>query len=272
MKVGIIGGSGMLGTELMKVFPGAYNLRPPHGIENAPQLASYLDHYDIVINTAALLMDTCESNPNRAFEVNYIGAHNLAMLCRYRGMRLIHISTNYVFNGRKWTGYTPSDFPDPLSVYGYSKWMGECAIRDEIERGLSATIVRLGMIYGHAPCRGKVGGRQFVSDLLHKTTPLTYYIDQRMNPINTADAADAISRIVSSYNLPVMHVGSANECSYYEFAREILHLAGDKRWVEPILSPINSKRPLNGVLIPSVSTPTWQESLRRYFISRPEGA
>ena len=159
MKIGIIGGSGMLGTELMKVFPGAENIT-----HNAWPIESFTFdcHYDLLINTAAYHeISECEKHPNQAFAVNYIGARNLAAVCTPH-TRLIHISTNMVFDGRKWTAYEPTDAPNPPNVYGYSKWLGECAIRDQIEKGLKATIVRIGPIYGHTPCRGKIGNRQFV--------------------------------------------------------------------------------------------------------------
>ena len=164
MRVGIIGGNGMLGTELMKVFPGAINLTHKKiSVETwACDWSWGLGVFDLLINTAAFHeVGECEKFPNRAFEVNYIGAQNVARWCKSWGIRLIHISTNMVFNGRKWNAYDPTDQCDPQNVYGYSKWLGECAIRDEIEKGLKATIVRLGPIYGHAPCRGK-NGRQFV--------------------------------------------------------------------------------------------------------------
>jgi dTDP-4-dehydrorhamnose reductase len=268
MKIGIIGGNGMLGTELMKAFPGAVDIAH----KRCPIEISALDlpWFDLVINTAAFHdVAECEKHPNRAFEVNYVGARNLAKLCAYRGMRLIHISTNMVFNGHKWLAYGPTDHCDPLNVYGYSKWLGECAIRDEMERGLQAMIVRLGPIYGHAPCRGK-NGRQFVTDLLNKKGPLAYPIDQRVNPISCADAARAIVDLSSTGGLPIAHVGSNNECSWYEFARHILHQKNDPRPIEPVLT--RDKRPLNGVLRPSLVTPTWQESLTGYFSSRPESA
>ena len=277
MKVAIIGGNGMLGTELMKVFPGAGNLN--HGvlrIEGSPNNWP-LDVFSsgLIINTAAFHeVGECEKFPNRAFEVNYIGVRNLARVCKSYCIRLIHISTNMVFNGRKWTAYDPTDDPDPQSVYGYSKWLGECAIRDEITNcDLKATIVRLGPIYGHAPCRGK-NGRQFVSDLLAKAQagkPLAYPCDQIVSPISCADAAEAIRSLVDMEDRPVVHVGSENSCSWFEFAREILRQAVIDRPIETTLTT-DPKRPKMGALRPSLKTPRWQDSLAGYFSSRPVGA
>lgn len=261
MKVGIIGGNGMLGTELMKVFPGAVNItHEMWPIESQP---NFWVSFDIIINTAAFHeIGECEKFPNRAFEVNYIGARNVAHYCQAMETRLIHISTNMVFDGRKWASYLPSDPCNPQNVYGYSKWLGECAIRDEIESGLKATIVRLGPIYGHSPCRGK-NGRQFVSDLLAKArsgAPLAYPCDQTVNPISCADAADAIRALIDMEDRPVVHVGSSDRCTWYEFAREILHMQGIDR---PIEATTSNGRML--ALQPSLKTPTWRESLKRYF-------
>ncbi len=175
--------------------------------------------------------------------------------------------TNMVFDGLKWCAYEPSDIPNPLNVYGYSKWLGECAIRDEItNRDLKATIVRLGPIYGHAPCRGK-GGRQFVSDLLAKAArgeKLAYPCDQTVNPISCADAAEAIRALVDMEDRPVVHVGSQNNCSWHEFAHAILAQTVGDRHVEATLTR-DPKRPHMGALRPSLKTPSWQESLTGYF-------
>ena len=269
MRVAIIGGNGMLGTELMKVFPGATSLTHEDvEIEYYEEVAENCEGYDLIINTAAFHeVGECEKFPNRAFVANYVGARNLARACCLSCTRLLHISTNMVFNGRKWSAYEPSDIPDPLNVYGYSKWLGECAIRDEItNHDLKATIVRLGPIYGHAPCRGK-GGRQFVSDLLAKAeagTPLAYPCDQTINPLSCADAAEAIRALVDMEDRPVVHVGSHDNCSWHSFAGQILHMRGLKNPIEPVTTR-DPKRPLMGALRPSLKTPSWLESLEGYF-------
>ena len=270
MRVGVIGGNGMLGTELMKVFPGAVNITHNMlSVEHCP-CSIVLPPFDLIINTAAFHdVGECEKFPNQAFAVNFIGARNLAKWCNLYQTRLIHISTNMVFDGRKWCAYDPTDPCNPINVYGYSKWLGECAIRDEIEKGLKATIVRLGPIYGHAPCRGKKG-RQFVSDLLTKAktgAALAYPCDQTVNPISCADAAEAIRALVDMEDRSVTHVGSNNYCTWYEFARAVLHAQSIEKPIEPTVTT-DPRRPLMGVLRPSLKTPTWQESLVRYFSSR----
>lgn len=276
MKVAIIGGLGMLGTELMRFFPHATNI--PHDLIAVEKItAPVLDGFDLVINCSAYHdVEECEKHPSRAFEVNYLGAHRLAEVCQHLEIDLVHISTNMVFNGLKWSPYVPSDDPAPLNVYGYSKWMGECAIRDQMERGLKALIVRLGPIYGHAPCRGK-GGRSFVSNVIKmakENKTLSFPLDQTVNPVSAADAAGAIDLMVFRDEdfTGVQHVGSDNTCSWYEFAREVIHTEGIKTEVNPVFSHGPVKRPSNGVLKPSLKMPTWQDSLSRYFKSRSEGA
>lgn len=274
MKIAIIGGQGMLGSELLKVFPHATNI--PHSVAPVEHMtAAIVDGFETVINCAAYHdVEECEKHPHRAFEVNFIGAHALACACRQADARLVHISTNMVFNGQKWTPYDPTDNPEPLNVYGYSKWMGECAIREQVEKGLYAKIIRLGPIYGHAPCRGK-GGRQFVTGVIERAKKheiLSYPIDQTVNPISAADAADYIDFLMETDDQTINHVGSDNTCSWYEFAREILHLADLKTEINPSFTNSLVRRPLNGILRPSLKTCTWQDSLARYFRSRPEGA
>jgi dTDP-4-dehydrorhamnose reductase len=270
MKVGIIGGSGMLGTELMKMFPGSINI--PHKFLDVKDLSFCpipFWQFGLLINTAAFHdVAECEKFPNESFAVNYIGARNLARICRIYNIRLIHISTNMVFNGRKDTAYTTDDLCDPLNIYGYSKWLGECAIKDEVAKGgLKATIVRLGPIYGHAPCRGK-NGRQFVSSLLAKAAtgaPLSYPCDQIVNPISCADAAAAIRNLMDEKVEGVAHVGSKDNCSWYQFAGEILAQSGSQFTSLEAITTTDPKRPLMGALQPSLKTPSWQESLAGYF-------
>ena len=275
MKIAIIGGLGMLGTDLCNIYRTATNI--PHDVVAVEKItAPVLDGFDVVINCSAYHdVKKCEDHPSRAFEVNYLGAHRLAEICRHLNIRLIHFSTNMVFNGKKWDAYDPTDSPDPKQVYGYSKWMGECAIRDQIEHGLYATIIRLGPVYGHAPCRGK--GRNFVTTVLNlargKKT-MSFPLDQTVNPLSTLDVSEAVSWVIADRAecRSIIHLGSHNSCSWYEFAREILHLHGLTNDVNPVFTEGGVKYPINGVLRPSLQMPTWQDSLSRYFSTGPEAA
>ena len=274
MKIAMIGGLGMLGSDLQKIYLSATNI--PHDLIPVEKItAPVLDGFEVVINCSAYHdVRKCEDHPNRAFEVNYIGVRGLAEICHRLGIRLIHFSTNIVFNGKKWHAYEPTDIPDPKTVYGYSKWLGECAIRDQIQHGLVANIIRLAPIYGHSPCRGK--GRNFVTTVLklaQEKKPLSFPLDQTVNPLSTVDVAEAVSWVIANRDPhPVIHLGSSNSCSWYEFAREILHLNGLSNEVNPIFTEGSVKYPINGVLQPTLQTPTWQDSLSRYFSSEPEAA
>ena len=277
MKIAIFGGEGMLGTELCKIWHTAVSI--PHKVISVENVtAPVLDGFDVVINCAAYHdVDKCEHNPNRAFETNYLGPRNLAYACRKLDIRLLHMSTNMVFNGQQATPYATVDRCDPKTVYGYSKWLGECAILEEIAHGLSATIIRLPPIYGHAPNRGK--GRNFVSTvrrLAAENKAMTFPLDQMVNPLFTLDVVECLYWSILAENsfgrLPIVHLGSSNSASFYEIAREILNLEGLKNPISGVFSPRGCKYPLNGVLKPSLVVPTWQESLQRYFINEPEAA
>ena len=135
MKIVIIGADGQLGMDLMDVFS---DLNPipqtisDFRVENFESVNQTLTTIkpDVVINTAAYhKVDDCEKNPDISFQVNAIGAFNLAKITESLGVQLVHISTDYVFDGAKQAPYIESDLPNPLNVYGVSKLAGEHLIR-----------------------------------------------------------------------------------------------------------------------------------------------
>lgn len=183
-----------------------------------------------VLNCAAYTdVDGCETNGDRAEAVNAAGAGHLAEGCRVAGSLLVHYSTDFVFDGMSRTPYRPDDQCQPLSAYGRSKLHGEIAIR---ESGCRYLIVRTSWLYG--PC-----GRNFVEAILGRVRaggPLRVVNDQTGRPSYTADLADATWRLLDAGAGGVVHFANSGECSWHEFAREIVRISGCDLPVEPISS------------------------------------
>ena len=168
MKVAIIGANGQLGMDLMKVFADVQPVSLTHNdiqIESLDSVSRTLSTLKptLVINTAAYhKVDDCEKNPERSFQVNAIGALNLAKISEDQKFELLHISTDYVFDGSKKAPYVESDLPRPLNVYAASKLAGEHFVQAYAPRNF---VVRSSGLYGHSPCRAK-GGRNFIETML----------------------------------------------------------------------------------------------------------
>ncbi|MBD5655028.1 MAG: NAD(P)-dependent oxidoreductase, partial [Candidatus Eremiobacteraeota bacterium] len=151
MNVVIIGASGQLGSDLMAAFADVRPAGVDHkmfDIEHGASISKLLLRYkpDVVINTAAFHnVEHCETRPDRAFAVNTLGVDDLAAQCAAAGVALVHVSTDYVFDGRATRPYREDDAPNPLSVYGISKYAGELCVHRNLDR---AFIVRTSGLYG----------------------------------------------------------------------------------------------------------------------------
>jgi len=170
MKVAVLGGNGQLGQDAVAAFRAAGDdaVSLSHQdveIASAESVKSVLENIrpEIVINTAAFHhVDKCEADPATAFSVNGIGARNVAQATDSLGSKLVHISTDYVFDGSKRTPYVEQDSALPLNVYGNTKLSGEGFVRTLNPRHF---VVRVSAIYGTQPCRAK-GGLNFVELML----------------------------------------------------------------------------------------------------------
>ena len=166
MKVVVIGATGQLGSDLVKVFEDVIPLT--HRDIEVTDLSSceILKELkpDVVINTAAYhKTDECEENPEKSFLVNSVGARNIALICKEIGAIDVYISTDYVFDGSKGESYTEEDVPDPINVYGVSKYAGEILTRNICDRYY---IVRVASLFGIAGASGK--GGNFVETMIKK--------------------------------------------------------------------------------------------------------
>jgi dTDP-4-dehydrorhamnose reductase len=283
MKILLIGSKGQLGSDLFRTFSAERHEVVP--VDHAsvdvcdPKLTEELVgamRPELVLNTAAFhRVEECEQQPLRAFEVNGIGALNLARACARSRAVLVHFSTDYVFDGQNRIPYTESDFPSPLNVYGASKVAGESLIANNAERYF---IVRTCGLYGHAGSSGK--GGNFVETMLRKATEgstIRVVNDQILTPTATADLARAIGELTKTEAFGLYHVSCEDACSWYDFAREIFVLQKiqvDLLPVETKYFPSPVKRPPYSVLSKSrlhklgLSVPQWRDSLDRYLRAR----
>jgi dTDP-4-dehydrorhamnose reductase len=169
-------------------------------------------------------VENCENEPESAYAVNAIGVRNLAAVTRGLGATLIHISTDYVFDGKSETPYIEDDVPVPLQVYGNSKLAGEFFARTLNPRYF---VLRTSALYGRHPCRAK-GGQNFV-DLMLKLARTRGRVrvvnDEFVSPTPTAVLARQIVRLSRCNDYGLYHATSEGHCSWHEFAREIFSLS-----------------------------------------------
>jgi dTDP-4-dehydrorhamnose reductase len=225
---------------------------------------------DVVINCAAFHnLDVCEAQPDRAWTVNVRAVRDLAL----RAPRLVHLSTNYVFDGRRDAPYGEHELPAPLSIYALTKLAGEHAA---LAYGTRPLVVRAAGLYGLHGSASK--GGNFVQRMLSRAREqgtLKMVADQRLQPTFTADLAAAIVDALERDATGVVHLTADGECSWHEFTVAIMGLAGVDVPVEPISTTTASggvDRPLNGVLarpradalgLPALRP--WREQLEDYM-------
>lgn len=293
MHIAIIGADGQLGTDVVSALSGHELTRyvePGRERDDAVGL-DVTDRAAVmaaigrvrpqwVVNTAAMTnVDACESAVVAAVEVNAAGARNVAEACAAAGATLIHISTDYVFDGGKETAYTETDPPHPINVYGMTKLMGEWYVESACA---SHYIVRSSGLYGRTPAVGK-GGANFVETMLRlagERDRLTVVNDEVLTPTFAEDLARQLGAIMDKRPpFGVYHATNAGRCSWFEFAREIFRVAGVGVTVEPISSAAwkaPARRPANSVLENAAlaahgcnAMPEWRDALSRYLAGRP---
>lgn len=255
MKVLVTGASGQLGQALQFIAPQYINMEfvfagsDEGDICNALKLKALFDKHrpDFCINTAAYTaVDKAESEPDAAQRINVNGTANLAQTCKDYGTTLIHISTDFVFDGSKNTPYTEEDIANPQSVYGMTKRDGETAIIEIIEQYY---IVRTSWVYSQF-------GNNFMKTMLRLAQDrdsLSVVSDQFGTPTNAVDLADAILKIIVSgkKEYGIYNFSNEGETSWYGFAKKIFEVNNITIDLKPIPTsayPTPATRPSYSVL------------------------
>jgi dTDP-4-dehydrorhamnose reductase len=274
MRALITGGDGQLAADLRSVLGADTHSfgRDELDITDTAALERVFAEVDpdVVFNCAAFHnVDACEREPARAFEVNVAAVAELARRSRY----LVHISTNYVFDGRRAEPYREEELPCPRSIYALTKLAGEHAALAYAERAL---VIRTAGLYGLAGSASK--GGNFVQRMIARAREqgfLRMVADQRLQPTFTADLAPAIVAAVELEAHGIVHLTAAGACSWRDFTVAIMELAGLDVPVEPTTTTIAAgapDRPRNGVLArpraDAIGLPllrAWEEALADYM-------
>jgi dTDP-4-dehydrorhamnose reductase len=276
MKVMIIGATGLLGKALTREWTGDdviglgsrdVDIRDAQSVGQAVS-ANRPDW--IVLAAAYTDVDGCESNRDLAFAVNRDGPVNVAAAAKSCGARLLFLSSDYVFDGKKTAPYEVCDARNPQSVYGRSKAEAEVRL---LEAFPQCCIARTSWLFG-------AGGKCFPDTILKlaATRPaLDVVDDQRGCPTFSVDLARAIIGLCRKAAQGIVHVTNAGKCSWFEFAHEIVKMAGLPTEVRPVSSKEMARpapRPAYSVLSAAslhsygIQLPSWKDALQRYLQER----
>lgn len=263
MTILITGAQGQLGKQLVK------KLSPSHKIvglrrnelditqKDEVERIIYRVKPDLIIHAAAYTaVDQCENEQKKAFEVNGLGAGYVAQAAARIEARMFYISSDYVFDGKNMKPYNEDDGPNPLSVYGMSKWLGEELVK-QLNNG---TIIRTSWLYGH-------DGKNFVKtmlDLGKRNKEIKVVNDQIGSPTYVNDLVDTIIPLLNKKN-GIYHVSNTGSCSWYDFAKAIFQEAG---FNQELIQPITTKEYGAAALRPSYSV-LGQNSLAEENIKSP---
>lgn len=279
MRVLVVGHRGMLGRDLMRVLEGHHVLSGADcdelDIREIESVRACIGkrNPEVVINAAAYTnVDGAESNEGLAHDVNAKGAGNVAKVAREMGSRTAHLSTDYVFDGKKAGPYLDSDPTGPINAYGRSKLAGEIAVLDADP---DALVVRTAWLYGRS-------GKNFVETIIKlagERDRLTVVDDQRGSPTWTVHLAQGIAKLVDAGAKGIVQATNSGATTWYKFACKIVELAGIKGVrVDPITSDQldrPAKRPMNSVLdvskfalLTGAPMPPWEEALKQYMVER----
>jgi dTDP-4-dehydrorhamnose reductase len=284
MRILLIGGLGQLGTDfrqLLREHEVTSVDKEDVDVTDPGQVESLLDSArpELAINcTAFNRVDEAEDRPEPAFAVNAHAVLHIARACARMGAKLLHFSTDYVFDAAERRPLTESDLPTPSSVYGLSKLAGEHMARIGWEK---SWVVRTCGLYGHAGSREK--GTNFVETMLRVGQPgklVKVVDDQHCTPTSTMDLARAsIEMVQGGAPYGLYHLTNDGACTWFEFARAIFQLAGQSPDLRPVTSaefPVRARRPGYSVLDNAAFRAAgfadmrpWRAALAEYLATRP---
>lgn len=226
-------------------------------------------HVDAVIHCAAYTaVDAAEDNQDICHKVNVDGTQNIATTCKKLGIKMMYISTDYVFDGQGTHPWEPNDVRSPLNVYGQTKYEGELAVQNTLDHYF---IVRIAWVFG-------INGKNFIKTMLNlaKTHDhLTVVNDQYGSPTYTYDLAKLLVDMIVTDKYGIYHATNEGICTWYEFACEIFRQANIQIDVQPVSSdafPSRAKRPSNSRMSKDKLVengfqrlPAWQDAVSRYL-------
>lgn len=282
MRVLIVGALGQLGSDLVDAFSDC-QVTPVDvedmDITDEPRVQQQVAFCapDLVINTAAFTrVDECEREHVQAFRTNALGTLNLALACRKWDVPLMHISTNYVFDGAKGDPYAEADTAQPINAYGITKLAGEQYLQYAWHKHY---IVRVAGLFGLTPSRMK--GTNFVEAMLRlgrRGSPLRIVSDESLSPTYTTDASAVIRRLAETTEFGIYHLANQGGCTWLEFARTIFESAGMTVPLEPVTAKeygAPARRPpdsrLDNLALRDLGLddmPPWEDAVKRYLEQR----
>jgi dTDP-4-dehydrorhamnose reductase len=276
MRVTIFGGSGLLGKALIGQWRGdaVTGLSSQHAdIRDEKRVDALIQAQQpdwIVLTAAYTDVDGCESNPKLAFAVNRDGAVNVAKAAKMAGARLLFLSSDYVFDGTKTTPYETGAARNPQSVYGRSKAEAEIRLLELLP---NCCVIRTSWLFG-------LGGKCFPDTILKLAASrptLDVVNDQRGSPTYVVDLARTITQLCRQNADGIVHATNIGDCTWFEFAEEIVRGAALKAAVRPVSSQQMARpapRPAYSVLSPAslqaqgITMPSWRDALGRYLEDR----
>ncbi len=280
MRILILGAGGMLGSDLALEFA-SYNpvLWDKDELditdEKAVREKIFALHPTVIINAAAYTnVDGAEENKELADKINHQAVGFIAQAAQLVGAKVVQISTEYVFAGDKKEGYDEDDKPDPLNVYGLTKYLGEQVL---MRLPLFYYIVRTSWLYGQAPQKGKPRGMNFIDTILHKARSgedLRVVNDQFGHPTFTKDLAHGIHQLLlSDKPAGIYHIVNEGVTSWYGLATYVLHFAGIDVKIKPCSSaefPTPAARPHYAVLNNNKLPPfrEWRQAVAEYLTTK----
>ena len=280
MRVLVTGAKGQLGTDVMEQL-NANNIEAvgidreeldivdKKACEEFFEKANAEKRIDAVIHCAAYTaVDKAEDEQELSYNINALGTENIALACKKFDMKLMYISTDYVFNGQGERPWEPDDEREPLNVYGKTKYEGELFVEKLSDKYF---IVRIAWVFG-------IAGHNFIKTMLKlakERDSLTVVDDQIGSPTYTADLSKLLVAMIQTDKYGRYHATNEGYCSWYEFAKEIFKVAGVEIDVKPVDSsayPAKAKRPANSRMEKSKldemgfkRLPSWPDATRRYI-------
>jgi len=282
-KILLTGSSGQLGQSIKEIvtdypdYDFVFANRQQLDLSDAVSIATFFEHqtFHVIINCAAHTdVDKAESEPELANQINHLAVQQLADIAKQKNTKLIHISTDYVFNGNQYRPYLETDSVEPQGVYGKTKLSGEKTILNTLKN--NAVIIRTSWVYSEY-------GNNFVKTMLRlgqERDSLNVIFDQIGTPTYAKDLAKAIMSIVQGrmfkqavFTTNIVHFSNEGVCSWYDFAKSIFELANIQCHVNAIETqdyPTPAKRPHYSVLnkakikqIYFLAIPYWKDSLKQ---------